>query len=333
MPRRRRAPALTIVTLAIAAAAAAPSTRQKSPPSPDPAAAAARITQEVQRLERAAATLAPVQGLADLVGRAGKAVEASRLYLALDELQDPWTFEQASRFAADHAAVATPDQFAREWRRLGEPRMTGTASARVPIVVRAIAQAAASRGPATWRASLPYSEDSDLRSGLYYLGESRAFTGFADFCLSLPLGSARTPAPSTRDLAGAISAIEAEAARGFDQADADTRPRFIRVNVALKIARTLVDGHQTEGALLEYLVATYRLGNVVAPAPPGAAEDIARRLDLARGSLDARVDHSIAQLFLERGAALLESGDAAAIRSAAVIADLVLPAYVKVTQS
>jgi hypothetical protein len=103
--------------------------------------------------------------------------------------------------------------------------------------------------------------------------------------------------------------------------------------VALKVARTLVDLDQSEGALLQYLVAKYRLENIVSPAQTGTADAIARELDAVRGRLVGRVDHSIAQLFLERAAALLESGDIPAIRSAGVIADLVLPAYFRVTHS
>jgi len=324
-----------VSAIAIGALAASTIARPQAQPAAAPTAAGAdRIRAEVERLERATAALEQAPGMADLVGRAAKALAASRFYLALDELQDPWTFEHASRFAAARTAITTPELFAREWRRLGEPRTERSGSARTPAAVRGIAQASASRAPATWRASLPYSEDSGLPSGLYYLGGPRAITAYADFRLSLPLArAAGAVTPAAPGLAGAIGALESEAADRFDRAEADSRPRFIRVNVGLKIARTLTDLRQTEGALLQYLAAKYRLENVVPPAEPGTADEIARRLDAVRARLDGPSDHSIAQLFLERAAALLQSGDAAAIRSAAVIADRVLPAYLKVIQS
>lgn len=116
---------------------------------------------------------------------ARRAAGQRRLWLALEELQEAWTYEVARRWTSVHASIKSPEQFSAEWRT-NEPAALAATSRRIPAIVEAIAASNAIRAPATWRASLPYSQDAGMDAGLYYLGEARAFVEFAAFCRSLP---------------------------------------------------------------------------------------------------------------------------------------------------
>ena len=291
--------------------------------------AAVTIASEAARIEKDKATLGDrAEGIADGLSRVKDAVAKDRLFFALDELQEPWTFEASMRWVNAHSAIKTSDQFSAEWKHVGEPTL-GAPSAQRPAAVEAIAASNAAKAPATWRASLPYSEDAGMNAGLYYLGEAQAFAAFASFCRSLPLERHGTPV-AFRPMGDEISSLEAEVAALYDHASAETKPRFIRVSVGLKIAHTL-DEHKDYGAALyQFLAAKYRASAAIAPdVPPG---DVKGRLDNVRAKLAGGADHSIAELFLERAAYLLDTKDPSAARSAGVIADTVLPAYVKMVQ-
>ncbi len=286
----------------------------------------AAIAREIARMETDRATLGnQADAFADGIGRVKDAVSKNRLFFALDELQEPWTFDAAMRWANAHAAITSAEQFSAEWKRVGEPALS-TRPTSLPSAVEAIAASNAIRAPATWRASLPYAEDAGMSAGLYYLGEAQAFAAFAEFCRSLPFDR-RGAAPSFKPMAREIAALEAQAATLYDTVPADTKPRFIRVSVGLKIARTLDEHGDRGAALYQYLVARYRAGVAVAPQTrPG---DVKTRLESARSKLTPGIDHSIGELFLQRAAYLLETGDPSAARSAAVIADTVLPDYLR----
>jgi hypothetical protein len=152
--------------------------------------AAATIASEATRIEKDKATLGDqAEGIADGLARVKDAVAKDRLFFALDELQEPWTIDGAMMWANAHSTIKTSEQFSAEWKRVGEPAL-GAPSARIPAAVEAIAASNAAKAPATWRASLPYSEDAGMNAGLYYLGEAQSFAAFAAFCRSLAVETA-----------------------------------------------------------------------------------------------------------------------------------------------
>jgi hypothetical protein len=290
---------------------------------PDPAAP--KIEREIARVEKNLTKLGDQAGaFAPGLERAKGSLVKGRLLFALDELQEPWTFEAAQAWAGAHLTIKSDEQFAAEWKRVGEPKMSGAGTARLPAAVEAIAASNAVRAPATWRASLPYSQDAGMAAGLYYLGEAQAYAAFAAFCRALPFDPAGT-APPFKPMAGEITSLEAEVARLYDKAPADMKSRFIRVSVGLKIARSLDERQDRGAAHYQFLAAKYRAA--VATTPNPTVGDVKGRLDSARAHLPYGQDNSIADLFLQRAEVLLESGDAAATKSAAIIADIVLPAY------
>jgi hypothetical protein len=165
--------------------------------------------------------------------------------------------------------------------------------------------------------------------GLYYLGESQALLEFADFAVSLALSRPARP-PELPALASEITAFEVEVAHAFGESAGDARRAFIPVSVALKIARELDEKQQRAAALYQYLVARHRAGVATIGAP---SVDVGSRLDSVRAKLRDGRDHSIAELFLERAAAQLETGDPVAAIGATAIVDSVLPAYLRLVGS
>ncbi|HEX6975868.1 MAG TPA: hypothetical protein VF147_15790 [Vicinamibacterales bacterium] len=287
------------------------------------------IAAEVARIEKASDALgSQAEGVTTALVRVKDALAKGRVLLALDELQEPWVTERAIAWAAAHGAIRTSAQFSAEWKRVGEPAW-GAPTSRQAAAVEAIAASNASRAPATWRASLPYSEDAGMEAGLYYLGEAQAYAAFATFSRSLAMAPAGKPL-ALGPLGSEISALESRVATMYDKAPADMKPRFIRVSVGLKVAHTLDDHKDYGAALYQYLSALYRVTASTATGAPDG--DVKARLAGARAGLAAGDDHSIALLFFERAAYLLDLNDPSATRSAGVIADTVIPAYLKMVQ-
>ena len=259
------------------------------------------------------------------LGRVDAAVKADRLYLALFELQRAFEMQSAFAFAAKRTAITTSDVFLEEWKRVGAPPAPAAPPIKLPIFVQALATSAEARGPATYHASLPYSEDSGISSGLFYLGESAAVYEFASFCRKLDW-TAALPPPPVRSVDKELDVLDAEVAKAYSAADAAVRSAFINVNVTLKLAReTNGRGHHA-AALLQYLLARYRFAMISAPAA-AASTDLQRRLDSAQASLAAKtVDHSIAEMFLQMASTQM-AAETPWPRAASVIIDTVLPAY------
>ena len=256
--------------------------------------------------------------------RVENAVKAERHYLALFELERPFEMQSAFEFSSKRADITTTDAFLEEWKRVGAPPAPTAPAMKGPIIVQALATSAEARGPATYHASLPYSEDSGVSSGLFYLGESAAMYGFAKFCRSVEW-PAVAAAPSLRSIAKELDAIDTEVAKAYGAAEAAQRAAFINVNVTLKVARETNGRGHYAAALLQYLLARYRFAVIGAPA--AAAADLHGRIDSARASFaNSKVDHSVAEFFLQLAAAQMAT-DTPGPRAAVVILDHVLPAY------
>ena len=285
------------------------------------------ITREITRVNAEAQRADDDQraALTARLARASAAVEAGRNYLAIYELQPAWEAMFVSAFVHD-SRISTLEDFRSRWKSIGEPRADTPVTATLPAVVEAFAAAAEARGPATYRASLPYAADSDVASGLYYLGESRAVGAFAAFVRGLPWPSFKPgQAPIQRSLAAELDALDAEVIDAYKKMDPAQHPAYVQTSVTLKRARTLDADGRHAGALLEYLLARYRF-SVLRPGPlpdPPAPE----RLAAARAALDGNHDHSIGQLFVQMAEAAAASTNVPVQRGAAVILDDVLPAY------
>jgi hypothetical protein len=192
----------------------------------------------------------------------------------------------------------------------------------IPAVVEAIAAIAETRGPATYRASLPYARDSGIQDGLYYLGDARAVGAFARFVRQLPWPREGTR-PAFRSIGTDLDAFDREVTAAYETMDRSQHTTYILTSAAIKQARTLNDGQQYAAALFEYLIARLRfapLRGIVSTATAGRIGD-------ARRDLNASLDTSIPRLFLEMAASAIESGEPAQQPTAAYILEDVLPAY------
>jgi hypothetical protein len=260
------------------------------------------------------------------LGRVDLALRADRHYLALFELERAFEMQSAFSFSAKRGSITTSEAFLKEWTRIGSPPAPTAPAMKTPVVVQALATSAEARGPATYHASLPYSEDSrdGISSGLFYLGESAAFYEFAAFCRKIEW-SAGAAVPALRSVDTELDVLDAEVVKAYSAAEAGGRAAFINVNVTIKLAReTNGRGHHA-AALLQYLLARYRFAMISPPAT--APPDLQGRLDSARVSFaDKKNDHSIAELFLQLAAAQMAT-ETPGPRAAAVILDKVLPAY------
>jgi hypothetical protein len=283
------------------------------------------LTAEIERTRASTAEMPAGDrtGPAQRVERARTALAAGRPLLAVYLLEAPWEQARASAFAKDASAVTTAEAFTRAWKAAGEPRATPAPPGRRPVLADALAAAAEARGPSTYRASLPYAQDSGVAAGLYYLGESQAVMRFAAMVRTLPW-PATTAAPPLRSIAGELAALDADMTRAYETMDRSHHPTYISASAALKQARTLDAAGQYAGALLQYLLSRYLFAPLRGPA---AGEATPALIAAARASLDAATDHSILELFLQLADEGL-AGDVAAQRrgAAAVLEDLV-PAY------
>ena len=286
-----------------------------------------RLSAEFTRLRSEAAQVLPASdapAITTRIDRGEAAVKAGRLYLALYDLQPVFEAVGGYTLAKTEKSYASQAEFERRWKEMDLP--PAAPSARVdPVFVEALAQAAEGRAPATYRASLPYAEDTQMAAGLYYLGESHAMVKFAAFCRSLAFKASSVRRLAVPSIESHLARYEAEVVKAYDAAPGALRPRYPAVHVAIKIARTLNEQGRHEGALLQYLVSRYRFALIrtLDSAQPSAAS-VADRIRTF--SIPADGDGSIARFFLELAAATNEGSDPGP-RGAAAILDDILPAY------
>jgi len=288
------------------------------------------LSKEIARVERDLQQVMPADERAGAEIRLARAADASRkgrLYLALHELSAVWRLQAATTFAGRlRDKVDSAEEFRKEWTSIGEPVMPAVPSA-LPLALGALATSAEAVAPATYRASLPYSEDAGIGSGLYYLGDSQAAVQFGAFCRSLILAD-RGPRPSLRSVAPDMDRLETEILKNYNKADATARRPFIQISVTLKIARERDASGDYAASLVQYLLARYQHALVTTTAP---AADIGARLKSSEAAMH-NGDHSIGELFLQMAAAHLENGNPEGSRIATAIMDVVIPEYIGIVK-
>ncbi|HEY7291791.1 MAG TPA: hypothetical protein VH583_18275 [Vicinamibacterales bacterium] len=286
--------------------------------------AQSRLDTEVERVRRQIGASVPADQQAALVqrlGRAEVALKAGRTYQAAYLLEAPYDGAAAFAFAAS-SGIKSPEAFLEKWNGLGPPKPRSGSSARIAAVIDALAEVSEDRGRATYQASRPYGQDSDVESGLYYLGESYAAMDFAAFLRSgsWPAAGSR---PAFRSIASELATFDREMTTKYETMEPANHPTYIRASAALKQARSLNDHGAFEGALFEYLLSRY----LFAPLRGSADAASRERIDSARASLPAGEDHSIAELFLQFAEEGLSSDNADLRSNAAFVSADVVPAY------
>jgi hypothetical protein len=300
-----------------------------SPPVQDPAPIQ-RLTAEMDRARADLAAAADRDRAAPLarLDRAKAALDAGRTLLALYLLEAPWEAGKSWSFVKASGGATTPELFAKKWADTGEPRSISPAAsnrARRPALVDAMAASAEARGPTTYHASRFYGEDAGVPAGLYYLGDSHAVMQFAALARSIDWTPAGT-APPLRSIGNEIGALDIEMTTAYESMDRADHSSYIVSSAALKQARILDERGQFGGALFQYLLSRYLFAPLRGPA---AQDATAARIAGSRASLDARVDNSIAELFLQLAEEGIAGSEPARRRGAAAAIEDVIPAYLR----
>lgn len=294
---------------------------------PPASAVQTAIAAEIDRSRTALEASAPEQERTAPIARlqrARTALDAGRLYLAAYLTEAGWEGAKNWTFVKASDDITTQEAFLKKWTAMGEPRPAPRPrQARVPAVIDAIGAVAEGRGPSTYQASRPYSEDSGLFGGLYYLNDSHAVMQFAATIRSWDWPPAGTP-PPLRSIANEIGAFDVEMTTAYEKMEKANHSTYIAASAALKQARTLNEQGRHGGALFEYLLARYLFASLRGPA---AAEATPAQIADARAALAGPADSSIPEFFFQLAEEALAGGSDAQRRNAAAVLEDVIPAY------
>jgi hypothetical protein len=276
-------------------------------------------------------------GSAPALDRVSQAMGSGRRLLAVLRLANV----RENLYAASYLGARTAEQrrdtaaFEAEWWRMGTVLAAdlalrpgaGLDTVR-PVALRAMAEAAQSKLPVYYRASLEYGRSTTPDSGLFYLGAAEAQRDFVALVrrLSLPSGP---PPPALPGLQAGLEALQADVLAAYQPpASVEKHPEFITTSALIKEARELAAAGAPYGALMKYLQAAVRFAAVrglAASDVPAVSAELARFEPRLRSGT---VDHSIGRLWLEYAEADLaeHATDGAAVFGPAIVRD-VLPRY------
>jgi len=267
------------------------------------------------------------------------ALNAGHVYLALEKLAQAFDLIEGGRAAADSAAVVNGGlpAYDAQWND-AKLKLTDASKrnwSHAPAALQALSEAAQGRSLPLLEGGRGFATATEPKDGLLYLGEAQGEAEFARFCasLSLPRKSASFP---LRSLSPELQILQQKTNAAFQPPKSiELHSRFIALNSAIKLSQELNSRKFYAGALYQYLEAVRHYAMLDAP-PLDAARQSALKDSLAAAEKKLTAsnrDDSIAQLFLERAASQIAHTDGSAPsadewRSAQVIVDQVLPAYV-----
>jgi hypothetical protein len=306
----------------------------------------AQLVAAAERLEKTLATLKlsedDARQLGDTLRDVREQARQGRLRLALNRLLSPWALVAARAYVAARADVKETEAFEAEWKRVGaemgerERRLAAVRAGDSPLVVRALAEAAAGQARPYYQSGRLYGLNTTVPDGLLYVGLAPAHLDFAIYAHGLRL-SHGTAAPKLRSLTPELARVEAETLAAYRRAEAAAAPAnpqqllFNRVNSTLKLAGELDRAGLHAGALQKYLEAVLLLGLAVEPAPDAAESPRlrAQAAEFEKRLTETETDHSLGLLYVESAqAALAGQPDAETLKRAAVLTGRVLPAYI-----
>ena len=269
--------------------------------------------------------------MSPVMARAEEALRDGRRFLALQRFSIARTNLEAAAWAAARPAEEHKDdaRFEAEWRRFGTslPQSKPNLDSIRPAAVRAMAEIAVPQVREFYDASLFYSRNTSPDTGLFYLGSSSAQRSFIDFARNLSLQTSGAP-PRVRSLASEIDALQRELVAAYrPPASIDRHPEFIAASSTLKEARELDEAGLRYGALLRYLDAARRVGQIRGTPIEAEAINTKIRDYQSRLDVDAHVDHSVARLLIETAQADLAAPPKGGPAIATAITTWALPRY------
>ena len=278
---------------------------------------------------------------ADLAS-AARALESGQLYLSLERLVQAEDLLQGARFISEKSAAVKTGYpaFEAEWKNVSQNLAESNRATREqnwtssPAAVRALSETALARTVPLLDGGRGFALSTKPADGLFYVGQAQGEAAFARFAAALPLSSNTQPFP-LRSFLPELQKLQEKVNAAFQPPrSVQLHERFIALNSSLKLAQELDSQKFYAGALYQYLEATRHYGMLDAP-PLSADRQPSVRTALAEAETKfaaSKRDDSIAQLFLQRIATQLAHADGSAPvpdewRSAQVILDFVLPAY------
>jgi hypothetical protein len=266
------------------------------------------------------------------LARAKAALDYGRAYQALEEI---------SRVRRALAGAKNPPAssvnltgFEADWKKASvelPPRVaTRPVLAKSPAAIRALAEAAVGETPVLVEASRAYASVTDASAGYYYIGQAKADVEELQFLTSLNVAEKRKY--SYHSILPELQKLQSQVIAAFQPPRSiDKHPDFIRLNSTLKRAFELDASKLYAGAMHQYLSSVQQLGMMEMTAPEGDARDAVRKKleALATELARANSDSSLAELYVQRGLAQLDSVESTADnwKTANVILSQVIPAY------
>ena len=273
---------------------------------------------------------------------AASALAAGRLYLSLEGLGRAEDHMHGARLLdakADEIRDSLP-AFESEWNKASVQLTALDKSARgrdwshTTAGVRAISEAAQGRAIPLLEGGRGFATATKPKDGLFYMGQAKGETAFAEFVCKLNVPRKAAPVP-LRSLLPELETLQEKTNAAFQPPRSiDMHPRFISLNSTIKAARELDSSKAYAGALYQYLEAVRHFG-LLDPAVPDAERQASLRVALAdelKKVSTAKRDDSILQIFLERVEGWLTKPDGVAPspdewRATQVVLQQVVPAY------
>jgi hypothetical protein len=275
-------------------------------------------------------------GAAPIIARAEEALRDGRRFLALQRYAAVSTNLQAAMYANKHTADdrKNQDRFESEWKRLGGSLRSDLQSPSPralediqPAAVRAFAETALPQVRGYYDASLDYSRATMPGAGIFYLGAAQAQRDYVDFSRKLSQKTTRRQ-PPLRSIDADLDSLERDLLALYrPPLSIDKHPEFIGASSMLKEARELNAAGLRYGALIRYLEAARRAGQLRG-TPPLQRDELTKRLRDFEAKISAgNIDQTIGQVFVESAQSDVASPPQTPPVVATSIVTWVLPRY------
>jgi hypothetical protein len=255
----------------------------------------AAIADQIKQLQRRAETVEAKDALPKFA-IAAKSIEAGYAYAALYDAKQPWADVVANEYLSTPKAK-TFAEFEQEWDRQGilfqqlEKQFARAKLGSLPAAVRSLAQAAELQARTYYHAAKPFARDTDVDSGLSYIGVSSGLMDFALFCARLDFPRQRS---TVGDVSPEIAQLDREILEAYDHSAEQTQARFNVANSLIKLAGELNQEKRFDGALKSYLDASIYL-----PAAPVAASYAKEKEEFRTRLAGLAGDNSIGRMYWE----------------------------------
>jgi hypothetical protein len=273
---------------------------------------------------------------------AEEALKSGYLNLTLEMLEQSWIVVKSNAYVGAHSEVEKHgnEAFTEEWQKVGktiteiQSRLSAGESDSRPMLVRAFIDRERNSAPIYYISSKPYSENESIAAGLTYMGIALGELDFAVFCKQLRFENSRTQ-PKLRSLESELSSLDAEVIKGFHDTEGSEKQKdFITVSASMKQAGEMNQAGRYNGALYQYLrTALFFVLINAQPVTPDRLPTLKQKIESLAAQLKTKkdIDHSIGQDYLESAERILTQKAPADsdLKRAAVIADQILPRYLK----